>query len=181
MSEDDKGKRPAPQPLRDTHKILKAFEQSPIWREQQAKLAEIRKATLEDPEPETVATPEPVTEATNEATPELASEPAPSTDLVEGSAATSEPAADKESKQGEPIKRKKRPKQWAADWKLANPRRKDEAPGEYAQRMCDAMANAQDVTEPWPFKTCQRELYRKPSEADFEPDPDSVQDYPKHH
>jgi len=159
MAKDSTDPPRRPQPLHDTRKILKAFEQSPIWREQQAKLAEIRKATLEpESAPEPITTPEPANESVSE----------PVTDPTT-------PAT-----QAPPIKRKP-PKQWAADWMKAHPKGENEAPGEYAKRMCDDMANAQDVTEPWPFKTCQRELYRKPSEADFEPDPDSVQDYPKHH
>jgi hypothetical protein len=79
-----------------------------------------------------------------------------------------------------PIKRKPA-KQWSADWRQTHPKGKDEGVSEYAQRMCAEMANAPDVTEPWDFETCRRELYREPKEVDFEPAPGSVQTFPKHH
>jgi hypothetical protein len=89
-------------------------------------------------------------------------------------------AVNKPAEQAAPIKRK-HPKQWSADWRKANLQGKDEGPGEYAQRMHEEMVKAPDVTEPWDFETCRRELYREPKEIDFEPTPDSVQTFPRHH
>ena len=91
-----------------------------------------------------------------------------------------ESAVNKTAEQMAPIKRK-HPKQWSADWRKANLQGKDEGPGEYAQRMHEEMVKAPDVTEPWDFETCRRELYREPKEIDFEPTPDSVQTFPRHH
>ena len=106
------------------------------------------------------------------------SEPAPET--VSAPKPVIESAADKTAEQVAPIKRK-RPKQWAADWMRAHSQGKDESPGEYAQRMCDEMANAPDVTEPRDFEYCRRALYRTRKEVDFEPAPGSVQNFPRHH
>jgi hypothetical protein len=92
---------------------------------------------------------------------------------------TIEPAVIKPVEQVVPIKRKL-PNQWKADWMRDNPQG-DEDDTAYAHRMCDAMAIAPDVTKAWPFETCRRELYRKPRENDFAPDPGSVQTFPKPH
>jgi hypothetical protein len=91
-----------------------------------------------------------------------------------------ESAVNKTAEQMAPIKRK-HPKQWSADWRRDNPQGKDEGRGKYGQRMHNDMVKAPDVTAVWSLKTCQRELYRPPKEADFEPDPNSLQTFPKHH
>jgi hypothetical protein len=117
------------------------------------------------PAPKTVPTPEP------------AAERAVMKPVVKH---TIEPAVDETAEQAAPIERK-RPKQWAADWMQAHPRRKGEDATAYAQRMCNDMAEAPDVTEAWPIDTCRRELYRNRKETDFAPDPDSVQSFPKPH
>jgi len=106
------------------------------------------------------------------------SEPAPET--VSAPKPVIESAVDKTADQAAPINRK-RPKQWKAGWMRDNPRGKDEGPGKYGRRMHADMNKAPDVTAVWTLKTCLRELYRLPKEADFEPDPNSLQTFPKHH
>jgi hypothetical protein len=92
---------------------------------------------------------------------------------------TIEPAVIKPAEQVVPIK--KRSSRWSADWRRDNPQGKGEDDTAYAHRMCNAMRIAPDVTEAWPFETCRRELYRKPRETDFAPEPGSVQTFPKPH
>jgi hypothetical protein len=103
---------------------------------------------------------------------EPAPEPAPESVI--------ESAVNKIAEQVAPIKRK-RPKQWKAEWMKTNPQRKGEKPGKYGRRMHADMKKAPDVTAVWKLKTCLRELYRTPKEVDFEPDPSSLQAFPKHH
>jgi hypothetical protein len=186
-----------PQPLIDTVKIVKGLEQSQIWREQQAAIAKLREGLALPPDlaealrqmkEETARLDaEALAKAKEEAAPP-SPEPAATTETVAEPTAATAPAVAAESavepapvdETAAPIKRK-RPKQWAAEWMEANPKGKDEGPGEYAQRMYDDMVKAPDVTAAWSPKTCQRELYRPPKEADFEPDPNSLQTFPKHH
>jgi hypothetical protein len=199
----DKDTPPGPQPFLDTLKVIKALNRSPIWREQQAAFAKLRerwKALLElSPDlaealrqmKEGAARAARLdAEALHQAKEESAGpspEPAPAPPTEEPvvseepATAIQRPATESPVRsEVAPIKRK-RPKQWAAEWMQNNSRRKGEGPGEYAQRMCDDMATAPDVTEAWPFENCRRELYREPKEVDFEPDPGSVQAFPKHH
>jgi hypothetical protein len=186
------------QPLLDSLRIIKAW--SPLWRAQQEAIAKLRgrlalppalaealrevkeEAARLDAEAKAEASanlpaPGPAAEAKPAVAAELAAEPAVEPAIE---ATPSEPVADEAVKPAAPIKRKPR-KQWSADWRQTHPQGKDEGPGEYAQRMCAEMATAPDVTEPWDFETCRRELYRKAKEVDFEPDPGSVQTFPKPH
>jgi hypothetical protein len=172
------------QPFLDTLKVIKALKRSPIWRQQQETIAKLR---------ERLALPPDLAEAIKQARESEMEPAAEATTPTEAPASTGqrtisealptandeEPTTPPPSSETAPPKRKP-PKLWSADWMKTNPRRKGEGPGEYAQRMCDAMTNATDVTEPWSFENCRRELYRSPKEADFEPDSDSLQTFPKH-
>jgi hypothetical protein len=182
------------QPLIDSLRIIKAW--SPLWRAQQEAIAKLRErlalppalaealrevkeeAARLDAEAKAEASANlPAPEPTAEAKPAVAAEPAVELAIE---ATPSKPVADQAVEQAAPIQRK-RPKQWAADWMQTHPKHKGERPGDYAQRMHDDMAKAPDVTEAWSFDNCRRELYREPKEVDFEPDPGSVQTFPKPH
>src|SRR5262249_52339800 len=158
------------------------LKQHPIWQAQQAAIAKLRKAAGGDAEPETgeQASPELTTAPTTEPVVEPANEPTPLPAAAETTPLASEPAADKEPEQAAPLRRT-RSGAWAAAWMKANPRRKGEDASAYAQRMCDDMAKATDVTEAWPLDTCRRFLYRKPKTTDFAPEGGSVQELSKRH
>jgi hypothetical protein len=179
------------QPFLDTLKAIKALNRSPIWRERQAAIAKLReqsKALLALPpdlaeairqarESEMEPTAEPVAEPR----PAAAAEPAieqPAAPVEEPAALAEEPTV--APSEVVPIKRI-RPRRWAAVWRKANPQREGEDASARAQRMCNDMAKDPNVTEAWPVETCRRELYRKPKDTDFAPDPDSVQTFPKTH
>jgi hypothetical protein len=195
------------QPFLDILKIINGLKQEPLSQRQQAELAKLHTHLQQDSAalnrlrdmlsmpPEEAerwklrpALPSGLFDKIRKAYEQLQqeacepSEPAPET--VSAREPAPEPviesAVNKTAEQVAPIKRK-RPKQWVGEWRQSHPRRKGEGPGEYAQRMCDDMANAPDVTEAWTFENCRRELYRKPKEVDFEPTPGSVQTFPRHH
>jgi hypothetical protein len=131
---------------------------------------------LQREEAEAAGTPSVTPEPTPSVTPEPAASTAPEPESVSENV-----AADKTTEPGATQIQRKKPKQWAADWMKTNPQGEGEGPGEYAQRMHDDMVKAPDVTEPRDFEYCRRALYREPKEVDFEPEPGSVQTFPKHH
>jgi hypothetical protein len=180
-------------------RALRNLKQSPIWRQHQEAIAKLRES-LRRPQDEQLKTPrfpvDPIVEAIGarvraeiEAEQQSELERAPVQQAIEQPAApveapaapVEEPTAERAAPSEGARIRRKRPGRWAADWMKTHPKREDEKPGEYAQRMCDDMANAPDVTEAWDFDRCRREMYRKPKETEFAPDPDSVQTSPKHH
>jgi hypothetical protein len=187
-----------PQPSLDILKILSGLKQSPLSQQQQAELAKLQAHLQQDslsanrlpdmlvmspeeakrwqvrPAPSSFSLFDKIQKAYEQLRREACepSEPAPKPVI--------ESAVNKIAGQVAPIKRK-RPKQWKAEWMKTNPQRKGEKPGEYGQRMHADMKRAPDVTAVWKLKTCLRELYRKPKEVDFEPDPSSLQAFPKHH
>ena len=193
-----------PQPFLDILKIINGLKQEPLSQQQQAELAKLHahlqqnsadlnrlRDMLSMPPEEAErwkerwkarpALPSGLFDEIRKVLQQEACEPSePAPETVSAPKPVIESAADKTAEQVAPIKRK-RPKQWAADWMRAHSQGKDESPGEYAQRMCDEMANAPDVTEPRDFEYCRRALYRTRKEVDFEPAPGSVQNFPRHH
>lgn len=175
-----------------------------LGRQQQAKIAKLRERLREDlpslkqlrdklampPEEverwkELLRAPPDVVEAFRLDEPECLPAPTTPTEEPASAAAPEEPAPATEepitapeelatAPSQAPSIQRKRPKQWVIDWLKAHPRRENEERPEYAQRMCDEMANAPDVTEARPIEYCLREVYRPRKETDFAPDPDSI-------
>ena len=193
-----------PQPFLDILKIINGLKQEPLSQQQQAELAKLHahlqqnsadlnrlRDMLSMPPEEAErwkerwkvrpALPSGLFDEIRKVLQQEACEPSePAPETVSAPKPVIESAVNKTAEQMAPIKRK-HPKQWSADWRRDNPQGKDEGRGKYGQRMHNDMVKAPDVTAVWSLKTCQRELYRPPKEADFEPDPNSLQTFPKHH